>query len=161
MKTTYASQTTVSVEKSKIELDTLLAKHGATSRGVVSDDITGRAIVVFMLGKANFRLAIPLPRLDDFKAKNPDWPIDKKAEWCRKHHEQACRSRWRAVVLLVKAKLHVVQLGLNTAEREFLADMVLPNGQSVGGFVREKFTGLLPPSIEQGPPLLTTGDEDG
>lgn len=160
MKTNYAKHTTVSVEKSKTELDSLLGKHGATSRGVMSDDALGRAIVAFMLGRAQFRLVIPLPRLDDFHAPKEKWDTQRKAEWCRKAHEQACRSRWRAVVLLVKAKLHFVDMGLNTAEREFLADMILPNGQHIGGFVRESFPGVLSANVEQAPLLLTEGAEE-
>lgn len=41
----YAAGTTVPVERSRAELDKILAKHGATQRGVVQDDEAGRAAV--------------------------------------------------------------------------------------------------------------------
>ena len=49
------------------------------------------------------------------------------AEW-----QQACRQRWRALALVIKAKLEAVETGIATFEQEFLAYIVLPNGQSVG-----------------------------
>jgi len=48
------------------------------------------------------------------------------------HHDQACRVRWRGVVLLLKGKLEIVRLGISTVEREFMADLVLPNGRTLG-----------------------------
>jgi hypothetical protein len=44
---------------------------------------------------------------------------------------QLSRERWRAVLLLLKSKLEIVRIGLTTVEKEFLADMVLPNGAAV------------------------------
>jgi hypothetical protein len=46
--------------------------------------------------------------------------------------EQVEREHWRALLLLVKAKLEFVAGGLSTVEREFLAHVVLPNGSTVG-----------------------------
>jgi hypothetical protein len=52
-----------------------------------------------------------------------------------KVYEQACRQRWRALLLIVKAKLEAVTAGISTVEREFLPDVVLPNGATVGEWV--------------------------
>jgi hypothetical protein len=46
--------------------------------------------------------------------------------------EQACRQRWRALSLVIKAKLEAVEAQISTVETEFLAQIVLPNGSSVG-----------------------------
>ena len=45
--------------------------------------------------------------------------------------EQEERRAWRLVLLLIKAKLEAVREGATTIEREFFADMLLPNGQTV------------------------------
>ena len=45
-----------------------------------------------------------------------------EAEW---------RRRWRSVVLVAKAKLELVASGGSTFEREFLADMLLANGETM------------------------------
>ena len=55
-------------------------------------------------------------------------------------------------MLIVKAKLEAIEAGISTIEREFLADVVMPNNQTVGQW--------LAPQIEQVylsgkmPPLL-------
>lgn len=41
------------------------------------------------------------------------------------------RRRWRAQLLLLKAKLEMVAMGATTVEREFMADMLMANGQTV------------------------------
>ena len=42
---------------------------------------------------------------------------------------------WRALVLIIKAKLECIESGLSTVEEEFLASVVLPNGKTVGSYV--------------------------
>lgn len=46
--------------------------------------------------------------------------------------EQACRSRYRALNLCIKAKLEAVEQGITTFEAEFLAHFVMPNNQTLG-----------------------------
>lgn len=128
---TYAENTSVSVEKSRIELDRMLAGAGATSRGVGSDDAAGVAWVVFRLSDRHVKLSLPLPKLEQFKRA----PIRSRVTWTserqREAWEQACRSSWRALVLLVKAKLEAIHRGISTVEREFLADVYLSDGRTV------------------------------
>jgi len=158
---TYAENTTVSVEKSKAELDALLRKHGAAQRLFGDDDEGGRAFVHFALGGRHYRLHVPLPKLDEFKTKQGR-PSYRRVNGTRdeqlKLYEQACRSRWRAVVLVVKAKLEFVAMGVSTAEREFLADLLLPNGKPLHIEVAEKIRA----GYESGqmPPLLGMGADD-
>ena len=45
------------------------------------------------------------------------------------------RQRWRALALVIKAKLEAVEAGIVTFEEEFAMHMVLPNGQTVGEWV--------------------------
>ena len=40
--------------------------------------------------------------------------------------------RWRALLLVVKAKLEAVEAEIATFEEEFLPHIVLPNGRTVG-----------------------------
>jgi hypothetical protein len=49
---------------------------------------------------------------------------------------QAIRARWRALFVVVKAKLVAVDSGITTIEREFLADLVLPDGETVGEWLK-------------------------
>jgi hypothetical protein len=45
--------------------------------------------------------------------------------------EQEQRRAWRLMLLLIKAKLEAVREGATTIEREFFADMLMPNGQTL------------------------------
>ena len=48
-----------------------------------------------------------------------------------KEYEQAVRQSWRALALVIKAKLEAVQAGIVEFDQEFLAHLVLPGGQTV------------------------------
>jgi hypothetical protein len=128
---TYASGTSVSVERSRMEIDSLLGKHGATSRGVATTE--GMAQVAFVIGGLHYRLDVPLPA---FKmTKQPPgwwgWNESRREEYKAKHTAQATRERWRAILLLLKAKLEAVRMGVSRVEKEFLSDLVLDGGGTV------------------------------
>jgi hypothetical protein len=65
---------------------------------------------------------------DDFKVVL-DWLEEGSPGWDPQVLEP--RERWRSLLLLLKAKLEAVRVGLSTAEKEFLADLVLDDGRSV------------------------------
>jgi len=170
--TTFAENTSVSVERTKVELDLLLQKHGATQRAMGHDDEKGRAVVVFSLGGRQIRMQIPLPRREEFppvdkrdwdtKLKTPrGWnylSTAKRTEWVAAQFDQKARTRWRCMLLIVKAKLELIELKMSTVDREFLADISLPDGQTVGEWLK--------PGIEAAyvgghmPPLLGMGNSE-
>lgn len=130
---TYAAGTTVSPEKSRAELDTLLGKHGATSRGVFSDGEKGVAGVAFCLASRRYKVEVPMPTRESIKAHfaKHGWPRNRSTlEILDAAVVQGERERWRGLLLLVKAKLETVRMGVSTIEREFLANLVLPNGDT-------------------------------
>ena len=58
-----------------------------------------------------------------------------EAAW-NEAYEQAVRQRWRALALVVKAKLEAIEAGITTFEEEFLAYIMLPDGQTVGQWIK-------------------------
>ncbi len=129
----YAEGTSVPVERSKAEIDGMLQRHGATQRMQAVDDDRGLAVVGFTMGGRQIRLEVPLPKIASFSK-----PAGARSTWNRERvYEQACRERWRAVALLTKSKLEAIALGISSVEREFLADLALPNGKTVHTFMRE------------------------
>lgn len=152
---TYAKGTSVPVSRSKSELDRLLEKAGAQRRVIGSDDQAGSAFAAFVLEGYEVRLLVPLPKRDEKRfvfLPSSSWRrrTDKQrmAAW-----EQACRERWRGLVLLLKAKLHAISLGVSTAEREFLADIQIgPRGTSGLDLLAEALS-----TIKSTYPLLTAG----
>lgn len=131
--TRYAGKTTIDRSSSVAELDRLVTRYGANGFAYGRED--DAAWVGFRVGGRTVRLTVPMP--DRNSAEFTETPTGKLraestalAEW-----EQACRARWRAVVLVVKAKLEAIECGISTIEREFLVDLVLPDGRTVGQHV--------------------------
>jgi len=140
----FAADTKVPVDRTRSELDQLLARHGASQRGVYQDDDNSRAIVQFRMAGRVVRLAVKLPKL----AKYPTAREEKRLE-------QEARTAWRRLLLVVKAKLELVADGTSSVEREFLADILLPDGKTV----HELLAPQLQSSYANGkmPPLLGSG----
>lgn len=132
----YATKTLVSVDRSQAEIRKILAKYGAS--GFAYAESGPLVYVLFEMQKRRIKFVVPLPKSQETKNK--------------KHFDQLCRSRWRALVLAIKAKLECVDSGITTLEQEFLAHILLPNGKTVGN--------VMLPQIENSyrdgkmPPLL-------
>lgn len=144
----YAATTKVPVAKTRLEIDTLLERIGAAQRGTYVDDDKNLAVVGFVLGGAKYRIDVPLPRFAaDPKKYFVSQAVRAKAE---RDHEQATRSRWRGVLLLLKAKIEAVRLGLTSFEKEFLADRVLGDGRTV----QQSIPDIIRTGLAGGPPQL-------
>lgn len=82
-------------------------------------------------------LRAPRPfRTADARAREPEvlphtYEGERTAAAATKEYEQAGRQRWRALALVIKAKLEAVGTGIVTFEEEFLAHIVLPSGRTV------------------------------
>jgi hypothetical protein len=130
---TYADNTSVPVEKSRMELERTLTRYGATAFGYMSE--AQRAIVMFEANGRRIRFDVPLPDRADRRfthhSRGARTPAAAQEAW-----EQACRQKWRALNLVVKAKLEAVDAGISEFEEEFLAWIMLPNGQRMGDVAR-------------------------
>lgn len=130
----YAKGTKVSVEASEMEIRRLLIKYGADQFGSGWDGEKNIAGIHFRIKERQVRMILPLPALEDFKRSRAG--ANQAASWTaseaqRKSHEQATKERWRALVLIVKAKLEAVDAGISTIEREFFSDIVLYDGETM------------------------------
>lgn len=124
----YATKTSVSVAKSKTEIEKTLVKYGAT--GFMSAWEDNKALISFKIDERLVRLELVMPEEGDFEydARGHYKGVAKARAAC----DQANRQRWRALLLIVKAKLEAVECGISTVEREFLADIVLPDNTRLG-----------------------------
>lgn len=133
----FAEGTSVTPERSRAELDRLLAKAGSSRRMMgVGDDVG--AYCIFHLAGREIRLRVPLPSLESLEPaagkEPPGWrrkTAEQRRAWVVRQREQIEKARWRALVLICKAKLEIIELGLSTVEREFLADIFLADGRTV------------------------------
>lgn len=153
MSPTYAASTSVSTEASRAEIERTLTRYGAQSfaYGWRAD----QAMIEFAAHDRRIRFVLVLPDKND-----PDfWTTpggrrQRTADAAYKAWEQACRQRWRALALVIKAKLEAVEASISDFEDEFLANIVLPDGSTAGGWMRPQIdeayrTGQMPPMLPQ------------
>lgn len=145
----YASETAVPEERSRGEIERTLRRYGATGFLYAWQ---GRTVVIlFEMRGRRIRFMLPLPEPSDF-----EWTPSGRARTSRavvrEAYEQAVRQCWRALALIIKAKLESIESGVTTFEDEFLARMVLPGGGTVGELLAPQLDAVL----ESGalPPLL-------
>jgi hypothetical protein len=108
----YAAHTRVPVEKTKAEIEKLVKKYGA--KGFVSGWQGSAARIEFLCADRRIRLSVVVP-----------------------DSEQAARQKWRALLLVIKAKLESVDAKIATFDQAFAADIVMPDGRTVWESVRE------------------------
>ena len=147
----YAAQTRVPISKSKTDIEELLAKHGAIGFAYATEG--NRSMVAFNMSGRRVQIMLVMPSIDDY-ARTPRnarrTAAAQQAAW-----DQACRQRWRALLLIIRAKLEAVESGITTLESEFLANIVLPNGETVGQWLAPQVdetyaTGRMPPMLAAG-----------
>lgn len=131
---TYAADTSVSVERSRAEVERTLQRYGATSFAYGWDG--DAAMIEFVADQRRVRFIMPLPDRDSREFTLTPTGKARKESQAFAAWEQACRARWRALNLVIKAKLEAVEVGISEFEQEFLAYVVLPNGCTVGQMVR-------------------------
>ncbi len=131
--TNYASGTTVSKDRSLDEIKRTLVRYGADAFRHSEDWAHGLAVVEFAAHGRHVRFSLPMPSMEEFT--RTERGRTRTREAATKSWEQACRQRWRALALAVKAKLEAVESGIATFEREFLAYVVDPESQRTVGEV--------------------------
>lgn len=129
----YAADTSVSVSSSKAEIERIVERYGASQ--FMSGWDAERALIAFSMEGRQIRFILPMPSRDEERfthhSRGRRTPEAAVKEW-----EQACRQRWRALSLVIKAKLEAVQSGISVFEDEFMANIVMPNGRTVSQEVR-------------------------
>lgn len=158
----YAADTEVSTEKSRMEIERVLMKYGAREFAYASSD--ERAMVAFAMEGRKVRFLLPLPDREDYRyttgkhlERSPHKSPAKRVLWGEEEQgngvelfafsgkrnkvdfattrEQGCRQRWRALLLVVKAKLEAVECGIATFDDEFMAHILIPGGGTVGDWM--------------------------
>ena len=129
---TYASATMVSPDKTRAEIERLVSRYGAT-KFVSGWEEAGAAVLFEMKGRRiRFNLAMP-DKGDPRFLYTPQRQSRRTAADQERAYQQHIRSSWRALFLVIKAKLEAVEAGIGVFESEFLAHIVVPGtGQTFG-----------------------------
>lgn len=128
----YAKNTNVASELSRLEIEKILIKYGADNFAYATAN--GQALIGFTMNDRQVKFLLPLPKLADFKFTPTGRTRTENSQYTE--WEQACRQRWRALKLVIQAKLEAVECGISVFEDEFMANIVLPGGVTVGDFMK-------------------------
>lgn len=150
----YASGTAVSVERTKSEIELTLRRYGATQFVSGWDSGTSKAYVAFKVADRMVRFILSLPMSNDPLATHTPAGRARSTSDSQKHWEQMVKAKWRALLLVIKAKLESVEGGIETIEEAFLPQIVLPGGGTMGQWAQE----AIPEAYRTGdmPQLLLT-----
>ena len=130
----YAETTTVSSAQSRAEIERTLSKYGASGFAYGWQD--SRAMIGFSMNGKQVRFMLTLPDMNDREfTHTPSRGTRRSPVQQEAAYEQSVRQRWRALALVIKAKLEAVEAGITVFEDEFLAHIVLPNGQTAGDYM--------------------------
>lgn len=153
----FASKTSVPVDRTRAEIERTLASYGATRfmHGWEGDQVA----LGFTIGDRTIRFMLVLPRPPAAACERAPRRGRRTPEAAARLWEQACRQRWRALLLVIRAKLEAAAVGISTIEDEFLAWTVLPGarGATVGDVLRDEIRDRIAGSSTS--PLLLPGGE--
>lgn len=154
----YAQDTTVSVARSRAEIEDQVSRYGASGfvSGVQHLPEGSVAAIAFEAQGRRVQFELKLPSKSEFATRTQyGRTYERTPEDIERRWEQACRQRWRALALVVKAKLEAVECGIASFESEFLANIVLANGKTVGKWLLPQLDDHY--SKGKMPPLLPAG----
>jgi hypothetical protein len=156
--TRYGANTEVSSTKSRDEIERTLTRYGADQFMYGWQE--GAAVVGFRMEGRMIRFILPLPDRADpafTEYVSRGSRTARTPEAAAKLYEQAIRQKWRALALVIKAKLEAVESGISIFDDEFMANIVLPKGGTVGEWMRPQIaeaylTGEMPNALPMLPP---------
>lgn len=132
----FAEGTSVSPEKSQAEIQKILKRYGASGFAFAVDDDRNAAAIAFKAHGRQVRFLLPLPGPDRREFLFTPTGQRRSTAGASTAYQQELRRVWRALVMAIKAKLEVVESGIVSFEDEFQAHLVLPNGSTVGEWLR-------------------------
>lgn len=155
---TFAKNTDVSPEDSMMEIRATLKRYQAKKTMILEEE--ERVGVAFEMSDRRVRFVMPLPQSNEFqyvygtqyghtgrRARSQD-EIETSLQ-------KAIRQRWRALLLIIKAKLESVESGIETFEDAFMARLILPSGETVGEWLSPQIERIYAQGVM--PPLLGSG----
>lgn len=131
--TRYAAKTEVSSTKSRDEIERTLTRYGADQFMYGWQDEA--AMIAFRKDGRQIKFILPLPSRTDRAFTHSSRGM-RTTEAAAREYEQAVKQRWRALALVIKAKLEAVEAGISVFEDEFMANIMLPDGHTVGEWMR-------------------------
>lgn len=111
----YAAGTEVSSDRSRSEIERTLRRYGASAFAYAWEGAVAQIAFKLADRQIRFRLPLPDPGSAEFTL-TPAKRTRRSPEAAEAAYEQAVRQRWRALSLVIKAKLEAVESGISTVE---------------------------------------------
>ena len=127
---TFASETSVSPERSRAEVERTLRKYGAEKYMYGQDQ--DRAIICFEMKGRRIRFDLPMPDKSERRFTHTPGGTRRSPGPALEAWEKGCRQRWRALAAGIKMKLEFIESGITEFDSEFLSHIVLPDQRTVG-----------------------------
>lgn len=132
----YAATTSVPVDRSIGEIGALVKKRGGQRFAYFEEP--ERISIAFEMADRQVRFTVPLYEWRDRQFERDGRNSIRSQAQRQSSADQLNRSRARALLLVIKAKLESVEAKVETFEQAFLANVVLPSGQLLGDAVKPK-----------------------
>lgn len=123
----YAEGTTTTVNASRNEIEALVRKFGAHQ--ILAYEDKERAIVQFTARDRMVRLTLAVPS-EESMSRTPTG-LQRSVGALAEAKDKEMKRLWRALVLLVRAKITAVNEEIVTFEEEFLSHVVMADGKTV------------------------------
>lgn len=121
----YAAETDISPEKTLQDIQKLVKAAGAAKFGY--EDSAAEIVVKFSMkglrGLVDICFKVPLPKPEDFIYNSIGQRMRDVQQ--QQSHAKAVRSTWRALLLVIKAKLEAIDAGIEVLEEAFLPQIVI------------------------------------
>jgi len=163
----FGNQSKVTPEETRAQIEALLERYGADGFQYAADRRAHRAAIAFRAHGRVVRLTVEMPDPEDpafaITAAGRRRPRRRNAlnDPVMKAYEKVVRQRWRALLLIVRAKLEAILCGITTFEAEFLANIVVAGGRTLGEHVVPQLEAACDSDAGDAAPLkLPTGESN-
>jgi hypothetical protein len=128
----FGNQSKISPRETRDQIEAVLERYGADGFQYAVDRRAHRAAIAFRVDRRVVRLTVQLPDPDgpEFTTKSGGKRVQAKQSY-----DRIVRQRWRALLLIVRAKLEAILCGVTTFDDEFLANIVMAGGRTLGEHV--------------------------
>lgn len=131
----FAAETAVPVVNTKGSIEKELARYGASGFGYMTQGPVNAVMFEMHDRRIILRMELPDPKSKEMTTQVRTGNRITLPDDLQRRASQIERQRWRAMLMVIKAKLESVASGIETFEEAWLSHIVLPStGQTYGDF---------------------------
>jgi hypothetical protein len=138
----YAVGTSVSTDKTKMEIERVLRKYGADGFSYGWEGVN--VYVAFRIKSRPVKIAFSLPNKNNREFTHTESRnLPRDTDQAARLWEQACRESWRSLLLFIKATLEAIEIGIITFDQAFLPYLLRSDGLTVAEWILPQMPKML------------------